>query len=171
MRSSERLAGIQNNRSLVAYGIGRPGIIFGGTGKQIGEVEKAVWHPGVNVEFQDFRAVPGPTATTDKTFKAAVTGGSSVNPRSSSSFSPTIYTDTRRKSSRKNSRRDATLRLGLLPPQGARKRCSRSMQDTGGWSCWLGVGKALEAWYDEGDNVEKRYTCLLYTSPSPRDRG
>ena len=52
MRSSERLAGIQNNRSLVAYGIGRPGIIFGGTAKQISEVEKAAWHPGVNVEFQ-----------------------------------------------------------------------------------------------------------------------
>ena len=52
MRSSERLVRIQNNRSLVAYGIGRPGIIFGGTAKQISEVEKAAWHPGVNVEFQ-----------------------------------------------------------------------------------------------------------------------
>ena len=52
MCSSERLAGIQNHRSFVAYDIGRSGIILGGTGKQISEVEKAAWHPGVNVEFQ-----------------------------------------------------------------------------------------------------------------------
>ena len=51
-RSSDRLAGIQNNRLLVAHDIGRPGIIFRGTGKQIIEVEKAAWYPDVNVEFQ-----------------------------------------------------------------------------------------------------------------------
>ena len=60
---------------------------------------------GTRMSTSNFRAVPGRTATTDKTFKATVTVSSGVNPRSSSSFSPTIYTDTRRKSSRKNSGR------------------------------------------------------------------
>ena len=75
------------------------------------ESRSARWRKprGTRASTSNFRAVPGRTATTDKTFKAAVTGGSSVNPPSSSSFSPTIYADTRQKNSRKNSRRDATL--------------------------------------------------------------
>ena len=42
------------------------------------------------------------------------------------------------------------------------------MQDTGGCSSWLGVGKALEAWYDEGDNVEKRDTNKKLSFPDRR---
>ena len=57
---------------------------------------------GTRASTSNFRAVPGRTATTDKTLKAAAVGGSRVNTRSSSSFSPTIYTDTRQNSSRKN---------------------------------------------------------------------
>ena len=91
MRSSERLAGIQNNRSFVAQNIGRPG-----------RSARRRKPRGTRVSTSNFRAVPGRTATTDKTLKAAAVGGSRVNTRSSSSFSPTIYTDTRQNSSRKN---------------------------------------------------------------------
>ena len=39
------------------------------------------------------------------------------------------------------------------------------MPDTGGWSSWLVVGKALDAWYDEGDIVEKWDTNKKLSSP------
>ena len=57
------------------------------------ESRSARWRKprGTRASTSNFRAVPGRTATTDQTFKAAVTGGCSVNPRSSSSFSPTTY--------------------------------------------------------------------------------
>ena len=81
-RVHRRLAGIQNNRSLVAHGIDRPGIIFRGTGKRISRVEKAAWHPGVDVEFQGCVWANSDYCNpwADKTFKAGVTGASGVTP-------------------------------------------------------------------------------------------
>ena len=76
IRSSQRLARTQNNLSIVAYDTGRPGIIFGDTGKQVSEVKK---QRGTRASTSNFRAVPGRTATTDKTLKAAVIGGSNVD--------------------------------------------------------------------------------------------
>ena len=82
-RVHQRLAGRHNNRSLVAHEIGRPGIIFRGTGKRISQVDKAAWHPA---STSNRRAVPEWTAAdyfnrwVDKTFKAVVTGGSGVKP-------------------------------------------------------------------------------------------
>ena len=73
-------------RSLVAREIGLPGIMFRGTGKQISQVEKAAWHPGVDVEFQGCYPADSDYCIrwVNKTFKAAVTGRSGVNPEEQS---------------------------------------------------------------------------------------
>ena len=81
-RIHRKLSGIQNHRSLVAHENGRPGIIFRGTGKPISHVDKAAWHPVVDVEFQGCAWADSDCCTrwVDKTFKAIVTGGSGVKP-------------------------------------------------------------------------------------------
>ena len=81
-RVHQRLAGIHNNRSLVVHEIGRSGIVFRGTGKRISQAEKASCPPGVDVESQGCAWVDNDYCNrwVDKTFKAAVTGGSAVKP-------------------------------------------------------------------------------------------
>ena len=61
-------------------------IIFRGTGKRISQVEKAAWHPGVDVEFQGCYPADSDYCIrwVNKTFKAAVTGRSGVNPEEQS---------------------------------------------------------------------------------------
>ena len=81
-RVHQRFLGIKNNRSLVTHEVDGPGIIFRGTGKRISQVEKAAWHPGVEVEFQGCAraGIDYCNRWIDKTFKAAVTEASGVNP-------------------------------------------------------------------------------------------
>ena len=43
-----------NTGHLLTHYIGRSCIIFQGTGKRTSQVEKAVWHPGVDVEAQGY---------------------------------------------------------------------------------------------------------------------
>ena len=93
-RSSEAAA-TQNNRSVVAYEIGRPGIIF--RAQESGSARRRKQRC-TRASTSNSRAVPGRTATivtgglVDKTFKAAVTGGSGVKPAEQSIlFADNLY--------------------------------------------------------------------------------
>ena len=59
-RVHQRLAGIHNNRSLVAHEIGRSGIVYRGTGKRISQAE----HRAPPASTSNRRAVPGWTTIT-----------------------------------------------------------------------------------------------------------
>ena len=147
------LAGIHDNRPLVARQIGRPDIIFRGTGKRISQVEKAAWHPGVDVDSQGCAWADSDYCNpwVDKTFKAAVTGGFGVKPPEQSIvFADNLHGQTTEEFEKYLMEGCNTL-LGLLPPG-----CTDEVQsvDAGYGRLVKLVGKGLEAWHEEGDNVE-----------------
>ena len=123
-------------------------------------------HPGVDVEFQGFAWVESDYCNrcVDKTFKAAVTGGSGVKPAEQS----IVFADNLRGQTteefKKELKEGCNTLLKLLAPGWTNE--VQSVDAGYGRLVKLGVGKALEAWYEEGDNVEKWGTNKLSSSDS-----
>ena len=130
-------------------------MIFRGSGKRVSAVEKAAWHPGVDIYWQACAWADSAFCRSwaGDTFRKGVCGASiEVPEKQSILFADNLYGQTTDDFKRALSEKCNTL-LWLLPP-----KCTDEVQpvDAGyGKLFKVYVGQALDRWLLDGDNVEK----------------
>ena len=132
----------------------RPAVIFRGSGKRVYAVERAAWHPGVDIYWQGCAWADSAFCNfwAGNTFRKGVCGASTEVPEKESIlFADNLYGQTTDEFKRALSEKCNTM-LWLLPP-----KCTDEVQpvDAGyGKLFKVYVGQALDKWLLDGDNVE-----------------
>ncbi|CAN0033077.1 unnamed protein product, partial [Pylaiella littoralis] len=133
----------------------RPCVIFRRTGKRITAVEKAAWHPEVDVEWQACAWADSSFCNSwaKNTYRKAVCGTSLTPPKEESIlFADNLHGQTTEEF-RRILKQDCNTLLWLVPP-----RCTDEVQpvDAGyGRLFEVYVRKELDVFLPEGDNVER----------------
>ena len=159
VRISQPSAGLEKRQCTLTFGPGqrvyRPAVIFRGSGKRVSAVERAAWHPGVDIYWQGCAWADSAFCNfwACNTFRKGVCGASiEVPEKESILFADNLYGQTTDEFKRALSEKCNTL-LWLLPP-----KCTDEVQpvDAGyGKLFKVYVGQALDKWLLDGDNVEK----------------
>ena len=161
VRISQPSAGLEKRQCTLQLTFGpgqrvyRPAVIFRGSGIRVSAVERAAWHPGVDIYWQGCAWADSAFCNSwaGNTFRKGVCGASiEVPEKESILFADNLYGQTTDEFKRALSEKCNTL-LWLLPP-----KCTDEVQpvDAGyGKLFKVYVGQALDKWLLDGDNVEK----------------
>ena len=161
VRISQPSSGLEKRQCTLqlCYGPGerlyRPAVISLGTGKRINAVEKAAWHPDMDVYWQGSAWADSAfyNSWAVNTYRKGVCGSSTAAPEEQFFFfADNLYGQTTDEFKRVFKKECNTL-LWLLPP-----KCTDEVKpvDAGyGKLLKAYLGKALDGWLLNGDNVEK----------------
>ena len=161
VRISQPSAGLEKRQCTLQLTFGpgqrvyRPAVIFRGSGKRVSAVERAAWHPGVDIYWQGCAWADSAFCNSwaGNTFRKGVCCASiEVPEKESILFADNLYGQTTDEFKRALSEKCNTL-LWLLPP-----KCTDEVQPGNagyGKLFKVYVGQALDKWLLDGDNVEK----------------